>query len=97
MGKEMSPRNYFKMQQGSVVSATLALCSMGNWQTGATAPERCFTLPLLSEMQLSAHVISYSCLKLLFNQIPTKNTESSERNKKISSRSNGHELFSFLL
>lgn len=70
------------------VSAILALCSMGNWQTGATAPERCFTLLILAEMQLSAHVISYSCLKLLFNLIPTKITESSERNKKVSSESN---------
>lgn len=93
----MRPRDYFKMQQGSVVSATLALCSMGNWQTGATAPEMCFTLLLLAEMQLSAHFISYSCLKLLFNQIPTKTTESSERNKKISSKSNGHELVFSLL
>lgn len=56
-----------KCNRALLVSATLALCSLGNWQTGATAPERCFTLLILAEMQLSAHVISYSCLKLLFN------------------------------
>lgn len=52
-----------------LVTATLVLRTLRNRQTGITAPEMHFTLLIIAEMKVSAHVISYSCLKLFFNLV----------------------------
>jgi len=70
----MSARDYFKMLHGLRWSHHSHTCSAHSGKPAEWnhSPRNCFTLLILAEMKFSAHVISYSCLKLFFNLATTK-------------------------